>query len=156
MIKEEYYKPYNGRIDTEEYVTASNSTINYIRQLFPHSAFNNRMNPFEKRFILTKYWEPQNTFSNPSYHFNEKSGRKYIQISDVYEPGDYGSNSNCVNIIELKDEYFIVFFNWKVPSLSYNIIEKNGVFKCDQIDGVKELLFDYGFDRILNSEYVYY
>lgn len=99
-----------------KYLEISKQSINYILKLFPD---------IKRR---------DGEFGNDGYTYklpkiSHSSNNNYICI--------YLNNSNLMYIIEMEDEWFIV---------SINIIHTYTTtkYKCDQLDGIKELLIDKG------------
>lgn len=132
--KEEYYKKWT---DSDEDIPAkimSKYNMDYICSLFP-GIIKSKSFP-----ILSNYkyrYEIRDLYTFLRYIFFirkppkiNKSGEGFISI--------YIKNEKCnIDIVELEDEYFYVAFYNKRSSLDVSLM-----YKCDQLDGVKELLKD--------------
>lgn len=103
--------------DSGDCISISNQSIDYIKQFFAD---------VEAQFNVFQVACPTET--------NPKSTFSILEIFIEDESYDRSSDESDIDIWEYPDEYFFVIFN-----------KSNLTYKCDQLDGVKELLMYFNF-----------
>lgn len=122
--KDEYYVKYKFDEETEE-VNLSDQSLKYILDLFPGIIESDSFNTgdFTYRYILLKPYTQEELDSYKDDDYINSANPRFIKI---FKRGENTIGEFILSITELEDEYFIVYCG--------------GEYKCDQIDGVKELL----------------
>lgn len=119
--KEDYYTRYNGMYGLYP-VDISEKSINYIKNLFPNIVESEKFKE-GYRYVIGGY-------GARDIPGNERSGGKYM---DIFTRGFNRFRGDMVaHIGELVDDYYIVY------------IPGGFCYKCDQLDGIKELFIDRG------------
>lgn len=111
---DDYYMPYDGHGDHLKQLDISQQNIDYIKNLLDKNKYN----------------------VNTTGDWLDGTAGKSIVISRSKPMFSARVDFNSIEISELEDEYFRVYFHRK--------LEKSRAYKCDQIDGVRELLKDKG------------
>lgn len=119
--KSDYYT--TDVIGDQKYIDISEQSIDYIKTLFPG-------------IIKSKQFTDESEYRYETDLRSAKNG-EFICVK-IYKKRNGKWDGNFVMyIMELEDEYFTVY-------LARHVENKDGptIYKCDQIDGVRELIKD--------------